>query len=29
VIRSWAPGKVRRSARDEPAVTAAAVAGHE
>jgi len=29
VIRSWAPGKVRRSAGDEPAGAAAAVAGHE
>ena len=29
VIRSWAPGKARRSAGDEPAVAAAAVASHE
>jgi HAE1 family hydrophobic/amphiphilic exporter-1 len=30
VIRSWAPGKVRRSAKAEPSVAAAAVAaGHE
>jgi HAE1 family hydrophobic/amphiphilic exporter-1 len=29
VIRSWAPGKVRGRARDEPSEAAAAVAGHE
>jgi hydrophobic/amphiphilic exporter-1 (mainly G- bacteria), HAE1 family len=29
VIRSWAPGRVRGDAGDEPSVAAAAVAGHE